>query len=238
MSTAWNSAGFSRIQMLVAALVFSVGVVGVMPLIAGAASGDVRRPRQPAWRRGLVWYKPPQSCGGWQAALAEAVGGDVDHLHRFGRHHRSVWCRSMRPWEVALAGGHLPPHRGRRAPRVCVWPSGSSSGPSYRGSVPRGRTAAEDASVTLAGDGRSRCGSRRSRAACAAGECHPWLGRLPPRRARPATCRQRLRAAPHPTADDLFNAGAGAATGRRWPGLTVQIFPLIVPDTARLLPRR
>ena len=126
-----DSAGFSLIETLVAALVFSVGVVGVMPLIAGAVRAT-RGARDTGMATWLAWQKA-EELRGPAGALAAAAGGDVDHLDQFGRNVEPPGVYTRR-WTVDRGRRRRPPHRGRRAPRVGAWRPG-------RPRVPRARSA-------------------------------------------------------------------------------------------------
>ena len=104
MSTARENSGFSLIETLVAALVFSVGVVGVMPLIAGAVRAT-RGARDTGTATWLAWQKAEELRGPAGAAAAGA-GAGADHLDQFGRSVDPPGVYTRR-WAVTLAGADV-----------------------------------------------------------------------------------------------------------------------------------
>ena len=99
MSPVHDSTGFSLIETLVAALVFSVGVVGVMPLIAGAVRAT-RGARDTGMATWLAWQKAEELRG---PAGTLVAGEDVDHLDQSGRNVDPPGVYTRR-WTVTLAG--------------------------------------------------------------------------------------------------------------------------------------
>ncbi len=106
MSPGDKSTGFSLVETLVATLVFSVGVVGVMPLIAGAAR-VARNARDTGMSTWLAWQKLEEQRGvvyGRDAAgLDIDTGAYVDHLDQFGRQVDPPGLYTRR-WTVTRAG--------------------------------------------------------------------------------------------------------------------------------------
>jgi type II secretory pathway pseudopilin PulG len=101
-----NSTGFSLVEALVATLVFSIGVVGVMPLIAGAARA-VRDARDTGMATWLAWQKLEEQRGvihsRGAAGLDVDTGAFVDHLDQFGRQVTPPGLYTRR-WTVTPAG--------------------------------------------------------------------------------------------------------------------------------------
>ena len=91
-----------------ATLVFSVGVVGVMPLIAGAAR-VVRDARDTGMATWLAWQKIEEQRGVVYARDAAGLdidtGAYVDHLDQFGRQVDPPGLYTRR-WTVTPAGAH------------------------------------------------------------------------------------------------------------------------------------
>ena len=104
MSPGHDSTGFSLVETLVAALVFSVGAVGVMPLIVGAVRAT-RGARDTGMATWLAWQKA-EELRGPAGALAAGAGADVDHLDQFGRNVDPPGVYTRR-WAVTLAGADV-----------------------------------------------------------------------------------------------------------------------------------
>lgn len=103
-----QDAGFSLVETLVAALVFSVGVVGVMPLIVGAAR-VARNARDTSMATWLAWQKIEEQRGVVYsrdaAGLDVDTGAYVDHLDQFGRQVEPPGLYT-RHWTLTPAGAH------------------------------------------------------------------------------------------------------------------------------------
>jgi Tfp pilus assembly protein PilV len=99
-----NSTGFSLVETLVAALVFSVGVVGVMPLIAGSVRAT-RGARDTGMATWLAWQKA-EELRGPAGAVAAGAGDDADHLDQFGRSVDPPGVYTRR-WAVTVAGADV-----------------------------------------------------------------------------------------------------------------------------------
>lgn len=101
--------GFSLVEVLTASLVFCVGVVGVLPLMAGALLGT-RAARDASMATWLAWQKVEELHH--PAGLLDSPGGTldadtpgyVDYLDQAGRQAEPPSLYTRR-WSIAAAGG-------------------------------------------------------------------------------------------------------------------------------------